>query len=246
MKRKMLKLIKNKLFIRVFLFITILLSIAFILNLKVSYHQGINYEYKFIKIPLYLKIIDFFSRHYHYHELTKEIIRSCKTEEEKVFRLFNWTHENIRHVPEGFPIIDDHVWNIIIRGYGADDQFHDVFTTLCNYVKIKAFFTWVASKKENKKISLSFVKFQEKWFVFDPFYGVYFKNNKGGLVDIESIKAGNYSVAGHTDIAKIDYSNYIDNLPSIKNIGLRRANTKSPLNRLLLEMKKWKNNIKGE
>jgi hypothetical protein len=234
---------KKHRFLIVIILIFILLS-AIILNLKVSYYQGINYKIRQARIPLYLKIIDFFSRHSHYQELALEITGSSKSEEEKVFKLFEWTLNNIRNIPEGFPAIDDHVWNIIIRGYGADDQSHDVFTTLCNYAGVKAFFTWISSIK-GRRIPFSFVRIKERWFIFDPFNGVYFRDAKGRLADIDTIKTGDYLIDAQKerlDRGMMDYSSYIENLPSIKNIGLRRANTQSPVNRLLLEIKAWINN----
>lgn len=245
----MLKLIKNKLFINLFLLFAAVLSIILILNLETSYQQGINYEYKTVKIPLYLKIADFFSRHYHYRQLTRQIISSHNTEEENVIRLLQWTHENIRNAPEGFPVVDDHVWNIIIRGYGTDDQAHDVFTTLCNYAGITAFFTWVESTAKNeRRVPFSFVKLKGKWYVFDPFRGVYFKDDKDKetFIDIETIKKEKILLEKLGEMQNMDYSNYIPNLPSLREIGLTRANTQSPLNRLLLEIRKWKDKIKGE
>lgn len=239
-------LLRNNKYFRIILFsASVVLFALFIVNLQVSYNQGINYEYKMIKIPLYLKIIDFYSRHYHYKDTVKEITVGSKSDEEKIFKLFKWTHENIRRIPQGFPIVDDHVWHIMIRGYGVDDQFHDVFTTLCNYAQVKAFFTWIKSNAQKRKIPLSFVQMKGRWCVFDPFYGVYFRDKNGNLVDIETIKSGNYLLAGRKDAVEMDYSSYIDNLPSVKDRGLTRANTQSPLNRLFLEFKKMKDKVKG-
>lgn len=216
---------------------------VFILNLQVSYYQGINYKITRVRIPLYLKIIDFFSRHYHYRELIKEIIGTSKGKEEKIFNLFEWTHKNIRNQPEGFPVIDDHVWHIIIRGYGVDDQFQDIFTTLCNYAGLEAFFLWVDSNEGKRRIPLSLVKIKEGWAVFDPYNGVYFKDSKYNFADIQTIKSGDYLLEAITQPIKVDYSSYIHNLPTVKNIGLTRANTQSPLNRLLFELKEWRNKL---
>lgn len=231
---------KSKYLVTVFLAGFVIAAVIFILNIKVNSYQGINYKVRVIKTPLYVKILDLFSRHYHYRELVKEIIGSCKAEDEKVFTLFEWTHKNIRRVPPDFPVIDDHVWNIIIRGYGVSDQSCDVFTTLCNYAGVEAFFTFVNSKQDGKKAPFSFVRIRGRWFVFDPFYGIYFQDNNGNLADIETIKSGIYSLGGHTQTIGMDYSNYIPNFPSIKNMGLVRANIQSPLNRILFEIRKWK------
>lgn len=224
----------------VFIFL-ILFGIIAILNVKVTTREGINYQWQTIEIPLYLKVLDFFDRHYNYKWLVKKITDNSKQEEEKVLKIFEWTHKNIKKVPEGYPVIDDHVWHIIVRGYGADDQSSDVFTTLCNYAGVDAFFSWVYVKDRSSRIPLSFVKVNERWNVFDPYNGVYFKNREKGLASIEDISKGDWLVEGVDNIKKpdIDYTMYLKNLPSLKEIGLKRANIQSPINRLRYEIKKW-------
>jgi len=216
----------------------IVICVFFILNLEVTYYQGVNYKVTSVKIPFYIKAIDFLSRNYHYKDILRGVIDSSESEEEKALKLFHWSHENIRPVPSGFPVIDDHVWHIIIRGYGTDDQVSDVFTTLCNYAGIRAFFTWVSSSEAGKKIPLSFVEIKGKWFIFDPFHCVYFIDINGKLADIETIRLGRYSLSTGKDAVVTDYSKYITNLPLLRNTGFTRASIQSPLNRLLYEIKK--------
>jgi len=214
--------------------------IGVLLNINVTTKQCINYQCCTHKLPLYLKVLDFFDRYYNYKQLVKIITKDVVTEQERVMKIFAWTYENIKKVPAGFSVIDDHVWYIIIRGYGVSDQASDVFTTLCNYAGVDAFFTWVMTPDRSKKVPLSFVKIKDKWYIFDPYNGVYFKNNKGSLADVEVIKSGRYSVQGRTGTIEMDYSDYISTLPAIKNSGLQRANIQSPLNRFLFEIKKWR------
>lgn len=219
--------------------IILLIGLFVFLNINVTTQQGINYRWQTIRIPLYLKILDFFDRHYNYKELVKRIVKDAKTDEERVLKIFEWTHANIKKVPNGFPTIDDHVWHIIVRGYGADDQSSDVFTTLCNYVGIDAFFSWVYTRDKSQRIPLSFVKIEKKWFIFDPYHGIYFKDKKGGLADINILKSNNWTPEGNKEHLDIDYAIYFDNLPLIKDAGLKRANIQSPLNRLIFEIKRW-------
>lgn len=211
-----------------------------ILNIPVTSQQGINYVVKSVRMPLYIKIIEFLDRDYHYKELVKKICQGCDSDEDKVLTLFEWTHHNIKaDIPEGWPIVDDHVWHIIVRGYGASDQFSDVFTTLCNYAGVDALFRWVYTTARTKRIPLSFVKVKGRWCIFDPFNGSYFKNKNGEIADIEEIKSGSiWSIKNLDGKPNIDYAIYLDNLPSVKDVGLTRANTQSPLNRILFEMKK--------
>src|SRR3989338_7277520 len=86
-----------------------------LLNIEVTSLQGINGQIHAIRMPLYLKMLDFFDRHYNYMLLTKRITGDARTDEEKTLKLLGWTHANIRKIPDGFPVVDDHVWHIIVR-----------------------------------------------------------------------------------------------------------------------------------
>ncbi len=222
-------------FLKVSLIIVILIAVF---SLPVTSKQGINYEVKIITMPLYIKIIEFIDRDYHYKRIVREVTRGVVTPQEKVLALFNWTHSNIKMAPADFPVIDDHVLSIIIRGYGVSDQFSDVFAALCNYVGIKAFFVWVYTQDKKDNITLSFVRIEGRWRVFDPFQGVYFKDEAGDFADIQTLKKGTYRIEGPA--GQVDYSKYLTNLPDFKEmgLGLGRSSTQSPLNRLLFEIKK--------
>jgi hypothetical protein len=222
--------------------IVVFTGIIMLFNINIITRQGVNYQWHTIGTPLYLKILDFFDRHYNYKELVRRIIKDAKTDKGQVMRIFEWTHKNIRKVPEGFPIIDDHVWHIIVRGYGTNDQSSDVFTALCNYAGIDAFYSWVYTKEQDSRIPLSFVKLNKKWSVFDPYNGVYFKNNIGGLASVEDIVKGDWIVdeIGQLSKSNLDYTNYLTNLPVIiSRVEFRRANIQSPINRLVWEIKRW-------
>src|SRR3989338_7498699 len=108
-----------------FLFLAVI-CFALILNIRVITKQGVNYEVQLIKIPLYLKILDFFDRHYNYIEIVKRITAGSKTEKEKVIKIFQWIDLNIKRNSQELPVVDDHPLNIIIRGYGVNDQLEDI------------------------------------------------------------------------------------------------------------------------
>lgn len=224
-----------------FLFFAIA-CLALILNIKVITKQGVNYKVHSIKIPLYLKILDFFDRHYNYAETVKRITAGSKMEEEKVIKIFRWVYSNIKRNPKELPVIDDHTLNIIIRGYGVNDQFSDVFTTLCNYAGIKAFYSLVYTKTRAQRIPLSFVRINKKWFVFDPYCGVYFKDEKGSLADIEILKSGRgWEIMGlDGNNQEVDYAVFFLNLASIKDMELGRSNIQTPFRRLFFEFNKLK------
>lgn len=233
-----------KKFLCVLLYSILLISAVIIsLNTKVTTRQGIDYQLSTVRIPLYLKLIDFFDRHYNYKELVRRIYNGndAKVDEEQIKKIFEWTYKNIRKVPEGFPVVDDHVWHIIIRGYGVNDQASDVFTTLCNYAGTDAFFCWIKATNQAHRIPLSFVKIKGRWNVFDPYNGNYFKNTKGDLAAIEEIIKGDWLIESidSSNAPDVNYAQYLKNLIVIKDVNLTRANIQSPFNRLKFEIKKW-------
>ncbi|MBL7197991.1 MAG: transglutaminase domain-containing protein [Candidatus Omnitrophica bacterium] len=214
---------------------------AAMLNIQVSTKQGVNYQVSTLKLPLYIKVLGFFDRHYNYKLIAKRIIDGSREEEEKALKIFKWTHENIRKTPEGYPVVDDHVWHIIVRGYGEDDQSSDVFAALCNYAGMDAFYNWIYAQNDESHIVLSFVRVNGKWCVFDPYNGVYFKSKSGGIATIDEIKIGEWAITniGQQQKNKSDYEEFAKNLSSVKEIGLNRANIQSPLRRLIYEINKW-------
>lgn len=212
-----------------------------LLNIETTTRQGVNFEVSIIKIPIYLKVLDFFDRNYNYRNIVSKIIKKSDTPEERVMKLFSWTYNNIKRVPEGYPVVDDHVWHIIVRGYGTDDQHQDVFTTLCNYAGIDAFFDFIYSKDKIYMRPLSFVKLNNSWRIFDSYSSLYFRNNIGEIASLEDIKGGDWQVFNAAGLVKqnSDYAQYFENLPFVKNIGLKRANIQSPLRRLIFEVQKY-------
>lgn len=222
----------------VLLLISILLCVA-ALNLPVTTKQGVNYVVSTKRMPLYFKVLGFFYRHFAYQQLIKEITKDAKSDRGKILAIFKWTYKNIKQRPEGWPVIDDHVWHIVIRGYGENDQAADVFATLCNYAGVDAFYSWVYTRDRKQRIPLSFARIDSKWVVFDPFHGIYFKVEKDKLADVEAIRSGSgWTIEAQDEKPTIDYAIYFDNLPPVKEIELKKANTQSPLNRLLSEITK--------
>jgi hypothetical protein len=232
----------RKLIIGLFLAVFIPLLFFFILNIEVSTEQGINYVVHSKKIPLYLKMLDFFDRHYQYRYLVKEITQEANTDEDRVLAIFDWTHKNIRKTPDGFPIVDDHVWNIIVRGYGEMDQSADVFTTLCVYAGIPAAMYKVYTKDLNRYIVVSMVYLNEKWRIFDTFFGNYFRTKGGEIASIGDIielpsivgQARNQPV-----IKGIEYTKFFENLTPINDkTTTLRPQLHMPISRIIYMIKR--------
>jgi len=155
-----------KAFLRKFLIATVLIVCAIAAaNIPVTTRQGVDYEVRAYHIPLYIKVIEFIDRDYQYRRLVREITAGVPCGEAQVLAIFNWCVANIRHKPDGFPIVDDHPLNIIVRGYGVKDQFEDVFTILCTYAGFEAFYKEIV-QPSGERYLIAFVKIGGKWYPF--------------------------------------------------------------------------------
>ena len=233
---------KKRYLIPTIVILLFLCSIA-LLNKKVTMRQRVDSKFSIITLPLYLKVLNFYDRHYNYKWLAKQITGHLDTREDKILRLFHWTYETIKPQPESLPVMDSHPWDVYVRGYGCVDNIHDLFSTLCNYIGVDAFFTRFYAR-DTSSINLSIVRIKRGWVVFDPYNGIYFRNNTGDLATIEEINEQNWHIVklSQTDISKANYEQYIvENLPRIKRLGssLIRANIQSPINRLRFQLHIW-------
>lgn len=220
------------------LILAVLVSLSVLLNMTVTTRQGINYEVSTLEIPLYLKVLNFYTRHYNYKWLVGQITGHLKSKNEKIFRLFQWVHEAIKPQPADLPTMDDHPWNVYIRGYGVVDNYHDLFSTLCNYIGVDSYYSIILNESKDKGVYLSLVWLEKGWVFFDPYNGAYFVNQGGSWATSEDIRAGNWKLEKleGADVTESLYRPFLEALPDIGDIGLRRSNSQSPLNRLILQI----------
>jgi len=214
-----------------------------ILNMETSITQGVDGQYGKIRMPLYAKSIAFLSRHYEYTRIAKEITAGGGTEEEKALNILNWTYENIdKDMGNWMPIVDDHILNIIIRGYGTNDQFQDVFTTLCTYSGLPAFWKKIYDKERRTWIPLSFVKIGGRWRVFDAYYNIYFRTRQKEIASVEDIVEDRSIVQDAAidglECNGVPYKEFYYNLEPVKAPAVLRAEKQMPIKRVLFELSK--------
>ena len=152
--------------------------------------QGVNYQVTTHPIPLAVKGLEFAIRDIRLRQLAAEITCGLNTEEARAAALFNWTQKQIRHTPPGWPVIDDHITHIIIRGYGETDQMADVFTTLSTYAGLPAFWRTARSKSRKCTLILSFVRMNGRWTVWDVAHGGAYRTEQGSLASVEDLAKG--------------------------------------------------------
>ena len=165
-------------------------AVAVIATWPVTTRWGLNYHVARKRIPLYEKAINFISRDLQLRRLTRELIAGTPGEEQQLLRLFSWVTEHIRPTPDGFPIMDDHVLHVIIRGYGAADQRTEVFAVLASYVGFQASvaqLTPPSSPRRNLLVAL--VTSGARTYVFDIINQVVFRDAGGHLADAHQLLA---------------------------------------------------------
>ncbi len=164
---------------------TVAASVA-IANLPTTTQQGVNFVVSSHSLPLYAKALDFLDRDSNYKRMTAQVMSGATTDEAKMRSAFDWTIANIRATPPGFPIVDDHTWHIIVRGYGQDDQQASVFTTLLAYAGVRAYWIFIGPRPE---LTLSLVQIGGRWRAADVTNRVIFHAADGGLASAEDLAA---------------------------------------------------------
>ena len=167
------------------LILIFLLTIFFIANKNTTRKIGINFKIFEYQIPIYLKILDFYDRHYNYKYLVKKINKNLVDEKDIILNTTKWIKDNIQKIPAALDIIDSHPITIIERRFGTDDQFSDLLSILLVYSNIDSFFI---STFNSNWYPLTFFKIDNYWSIIDPYYGVYFTNNERLFASIKDLK----------------------------------------------------------
>ncbi|MSO55858.1 MAG: transglutaminase domain-containing protein [Acidobacteria bacterium] len=164
-------------------------SLGLVANLPVTTKQGVNFEASLHRMPLYLKAFEFLDRNAQYRQLANEITRGAVSDQERALAVFNWTARRIQPAPGSWPVVDDHILNIIIRGYGQSDQRADVFATLATYAGVQAFWQQIKAAGTQNGVILTFVLLNGRWVVMDIANGFMFRNARGELASAEDFAA---------------------------------------------------------
>ena len=165
--------------------IVLIVSIFIVLSKNTTQYIGINYKIIEYKIPLYLKLYNFYGRHLNYDHLVNKITQNSKNDIEKVLDISKWIQNNIRKIPEGFDVVDSHPLTIIDRRLGTEDQFSDLLSVLLVYAGVDAFM-WF--NEDNYKDAVTVFKVNGKWSTIDPYYGIVFLNNDNKHASITELK----------------------------------------------------------
>ena len=168
----------------------LILGLWVALQWPVEFHEGVDFHVTTRTVPLYLKLARFISRDLEYRHLVWTLTRDARNDEEKLLRLSTWVRESLyAGVPTPLHVVDDHVWNIIVRRYGTSDQFADVLATLCAYAGLPAELVTFGPPGQPRLYVLALVEVDGRWCPLDPFHGVIIRRPDGRLASREDIRA---------------------------------------------------------
>ncbi|MBN2452688.1 MAG: transglutaminase domain-containing protein [Candidatus Omnitrophica bacterium] len=226
---------------RIILALILLSAVILAVNIPTHIQVGVSGQYRIIRMPFYAKWTQFLARHYEYGRLSREITAGCRTDEEKVLAIFKWVRAHLKDVPAGMPVCDDHVLYIIIRGYATPGQFQDVFTTLCAYAGIPAFFDRVYDESHENRYILSFVRLSGKLRVFDAYRGIYFRTGSREIAATDDI-VRDRSIVDSKDTGTVlvngaPYKEFFHDLSGVSEPQTIRPRKQMPLPRIVFEIK---------
>src|SRR5437899_1194616 len=158
--------------------------------------MSINYRVSSQRVPLYQKVLGFMERDVEMRALAARVLPDTRDPEAGVMRLLQWTHDNVRPTPPGFPIVDDHVYNIVVRGYGPADQAADVFATLATYRGLPATLVFCHDTAGETVYAFGAVQLDGAWRLVDPREGRVFRNSSGRIASIAELRASPELAAG--------------------------------------------------
>jgi hypothetical protein len=224
--------------------LVIAVAVGFGLSSTTTYRQGVNSHVREIQIPLWRKAWHLLDRHWQYQEIVSGIISGRESPEEKVLKIFKWTHERIKgHFPEDYPIIDDHVLHIIIRGYGTRDQVADVFTTFLAYADVDSRLHLLRNEEGRIVMVFTTVRLGGEWRLFDPHAGVYFRTSHGEIARVKDFVAHPQELRAVSlgprsqGLSAGDYGRALQRIDLSK--GFNRGRHQMPIPRLWYELTRW-------
>jgi hypothetical protein len=223
------------------------------------------------KISNFQKINELFERDRKYKELVREIKSNEKNKHNEIIKISRWVYKNIKKINYDISddIIDSHPWTIVKRRMGVEDQFSDILSVLFFYGGIDSFFMNDLNV-EGHPITL--FKLNDDWSLIDPYYGIYFLNDKGEFCNLKEYKFKE-CIFYHLEFGKLsekllvkiffnknftnleELNNYyyvqFKNIPSSKKINKTsiyerggRSYVQKPIHRLIYQIKKSLNIIK--
>lgn len=200
---------------------------------------GLNFVVTEQTLPLWAKAVDFIDRDLNLTRTSQAVLAAAGGDEARADAALAWTRANVRPQPAALPIVDDHVWHVIVRGYGQPDQMADVFTTLLAYAGVRAYWTLVGQPPD--ELPLSYVWIRDRWRVYDVANGIKFRNRDMDLATPAELVADRELIRAAAMQADLDLDRYLSYFsgfqpPSVPEVS--RADLQMPGRRLRHEARR--------
>lgn len=164
-----------------------IIGIVLVAHWPVTTRYGVDYRWSSTHIPLYEKLVNFYSRDLQTRRLVREVTKGVTEDDEKIVTIFSWVTKHVQPTPPGFPVVDDHVWNIFVRGYGTEDQRTEAFTILASYAGVPAASVDLKIPGTAGRLYLGIVQYRGRALVFDVNRRIAFRNEEGALASMDDL-----------------------------------------------------------
>ena len=152
-----------------------------------SRYVGVNFVITQQHLPLWVKVMEFIDRDVNFRQTAAAVLGGIDGDDAKAAAALAWTRATIKPQPAGLAVVDDHIWHVVIRGYGESDQQADVFTAMLSYQGVRAYWTFIGTQPE--EIPIAYVWIRDRWRVFDVARGLTFRNAAGDLASPDELAA---------------------------------------------------------
>lgn len=187
-------------------------------------------------VPLYAKAIAFLDRDVQMRSLAERLVAGISDPEARAMRLLEWTHDHVRPVPNGFPVVDDHPYSILLRGYGTFDQAADAFANLAAYAGLRSKFVFSRNAEGGASYAFALVFLDGEWRVFDVREGRAFRTPTGQLAGLERLRTEPGLTAALAPPQEAKAADYWALFATIDMADHRKPTDQMPLERLLAEL----------
>lgn len=199
--------------------------------------KGVDDTVSVHQMPFWEKTAKFYLRHVEFERWAKEAAGEETDPQRRVLKLMDWTMKNVRHIPPGWPLIDDHISHNVLRHYGNDGQLAEVFTAFTTYTGNEGRWEAYHPPGAKERVALSFVESEDGWWVFDLWNGGWFETPSGRIATIDDFRHPE-QLRRHGQAPEVlngtPYLDYYRDLDRVFQRSFSRARGQMPWHRLLM------------
>ncbi len=199
--------------------------------------EGVDDRMIVHRMPLWEKAARFYIRHREFQQWAEEAAGGETDPQRRVLRLLEWTRNQVKPIPPGLPLVDDHISHIVLRHYGNDGQLSEVFTALATYTGNEGRWEAYSPPGASARAALCFIESNGKWWVLDVWNGGWFETPSGQVATIEDFKHPEQLHRRGVAPEVLDGTPYVDYFRDAENVFKRsfsRAKGQMPWHRLLM------------